>query len=62
MGAGLARPQTQATIQLWQAKALPVAKVQGVPAIVVNGQYLVNTGKVTSMDMLKGLIDHLLSK
>ncbi len=60
--AALARPQTQATIQLWQAKALPVAKVQGVPAIVVNGQYLVNTGKVTSMDMLKGLIDHLLSK
>ncbi|MEF9942680.1 MAG: thiol:disulfide interchange protein DsbA/DsbL [Burkholderiaceae bacterium] len=60
--AALAKPQTQATIKLWQDKALPVAKVQGVPAIVVNGQYLVNTSKVTSMDMLKGLIDHLLAK
>lgn len=60
--AALAKPQTQAMIKLWQDKALPVAKVQGVPAIVVNGQYLVNTSKVTSMDMLKGLIDHLLAK
>ena len=60
--AALASPKTQATIKQWQDRALPVAKVQGVPAIVVNGRYLVNTAKVTSMDMLKTLVDHLLAK
>lgn len=43
-------------------QGLPVAKVKGIPAIVVNGQYLIVTGAVTSMKMLDDLTAELLAK
>ncbi len=37
-------------------------KIQGVPAFVVNGKYLINNKKVRSYDDLKGLIDYLITQ
>lgn len=37
-------------------------KIQGVPAFVVNGKYLINNKNVRSYEDLKGLIDYLISK
>lgn len=39
-----------------------VAKIQGIPAITVNGKYLINTKSISSMEMLKELIAELAAK
>ena len=43
-------------------QGIKVAKVKGIPAIVVNGRYLINTQSITSMKMLDELTAELLSK
>lgn len=43
-------------------QGVEVAKIQGIPAITVNGKYLINTKSITSMDMLKSLISELSQK
>ncbi|MEG2156006.1 MAG: DsbA family protein [Burkholderiaceae bacterium] len=60
--AGLARPDVQALIAQWDAVAVPLAKQHGVPAILVNGQYQVKISRATSVDMLRRLIDFLLTQ
>ena len=39
-----------------------MAKIQGVPAFVVNGKYLIYTAKITSIDAMAQLIEELLKK
>ncbi|MBV7317460.1 thiol:disulfide interchange protein DsbA/DsbL [Shewanella sp. NIFS-20-20] len=51
----------QALIAKWD-RGVEVAKIQGIPAITVNGKYLINTKSIRSMDMLKGLIAELSAK
>lgn len=43
-------------------QGVEVAKIQGIPAITVNGKYLINTKTITSMAMLKSLISELSEK
>lgn len=43
-------------------QGINVAKIQGIPAITVNGKYLINTKTITSMNMLKSLIEELNNK
>ncbi|MCL1038380.1 thiol:disulfide interchange protein DsbA/DsbL [Shewanella submarina] len=43
-------------------QGVEVAKIQGIPAITVNGKYLINTKSIRSMDMLKDLIAELSAK
>ncbi|WP_417347914.1 thiol:disulfide interchange protein DsbA/DsbL [Ferrimonas sp.] len=43
-------------------QGIKVAKVKGIPAIVVNGRYLINTQSITSMKMLDELTAELLTK
>ncbi|MFG0454346.1 thiol:disulfide interchange protein DsbA/DsbL [Shewanella mangrovisoli] len=49
------------TIVKWD-QGLAVAKIQGIPAIVVNGKYLINTKSVRSMQMLDELVAELVAK
>lgn len=60
--AALARPEVAARIARWDAAAQPVARLEGVPAILVNGRYLVKISRATSVDMLRRLIDFLLTQ
>ncbi|QYJ78738.1 thiol:disulfide interchange protein DsbA/DsbL [Shewanella acanthi] len=49
------------TIEKWD-QGLAVAKIQGIPAIVVNGKYLINTKSIRSMPMLDELVAELAAK
>ncbi|GAA4881965.1 thiol:disulfide interchange protein DsbA/DsbL [Ferrimonas pelagia] len=43
-------------------QGVEVAKIQGIPAMVVNGKYLINTAKVRSMTMLDEMVAQLLAE
>ena len=51
----------QDTLKEWEV-SYEVAKVQGVPAFVVNGKYLIKTQAITSMQDLEAKIKFLLKK
>ena len=51
----------QDTLKAWEV-SYEVAKVQGVPAFVVNGKYLIKTQAITSMQDLEAKIKFLLKK
>ena len=53
--------KVKSTIEKWD-QGVNVAKIQGIPAITVNGKYLINTKTIKSMDMLKSLITELNNK
>lgn len=46
--------------KLWEP-GNEIAKIQGVPAFVVNGKYLIKTDKITSLTMFNDLVNYLLS-
>lgn len=54
-------PKVTQLITKWD-QGVAVAKIQGIPAITVNGKYLINTKSIRSMDMLKELIAELSNK
>ncbi|QIZ77659.1 thiol:disulfide interchange protein DsbA/DsbL [Ferrimonas lipolytica] len=53
--------EVKATLTEWD-QGVDVAKVKGIPAIVVNGKYLINTSSIRSMTMLDELTAELLKK
>lgn len=55
------KPEVLALIEKWD-RGVEVAKIQGIPAITVNGKYLINTKSITDMEMLKSLIAELSKK
>lgn len=57
----LALPETQARLTEWE-KAIDIAKVQGVPAYVVNGKYLLYTKNIKSIDSMVQAIKDLAAK
>lgn len=59
--AALKEPAVQETLEKWKA-AYDVAKIQGVPAYVVNGKYLIYTKSIKSIDAMADLIRELASK
>lgn len=59
--AGLADPKVVELLKKWD-ESYDVAKIQGVPAFVVNGKYLIQTAKITSIDGMADLIKELLAK
>lgn len=59
---GLKDPAVQKMLSQWKASAYPVAKLQGVPAYVVNGKYLIMTKSIKSIDSMAELIKELATK
>ena len=59
--AAKASPKAKALVGEWEA-AYEVAKIQGVPAFVVNGKYLILTKSITSVDGMAELIAELAKK
>ena len=59
--AAKASPKTRALVGEWEA-AYEIAKIQGVPAFVVNGKYLILTKSITSVDGMADLIAELAKK
>lgn len=53
--------EVQSLLAKWD-QGVAVAKIKGIPAIVVDGKYLINTQSVTSMKMLDELTAELLEK
>ncbi len=54
-------PEVQELLKKWD-QGVAVAKIQGIPAIVVNGKYLINTKSIRSMKMLDELVAELAAK
>ena len=54
-------PKVKAMIERWE-QSYPIAKIQGVPAYVVNGKYLLMTKNITSIDGMVANIKELSSK
>lgn len=54
-------PEVQKTLTKWDL-GNEVAKIQGIPAIVVNGKYLINTKSIRNMKMLDEMIAELAAK
>ncbi|MDT3306697.1 thiol:disulfide interchange protein DsbA/DsbL [Shewanella sp. SP1S2-4] len=54
-------PEVKALLTKWD-QGVAVAKIQGIPAIVVNGKYLINTKSIRSMQMLDELVAELVAK
>ncbi|WP_169755049.1 thiol:disulfide interchange protein DsbA/DsbL [Campylobacter curvus] len=57
----LENPKVKELLSKWDA-AYEVAKIQGVPAFVVNGKYLIYTKSISSIDGMAALIEELLKK
>ncbi|MDO5046389.1 thiol:disulfide interchange protein DsbA/DsbL [Campylobacter sp.] len=57
----LENPKVAQLLKKWD-ESYDVAKIQGVPAFVVNGKYLVYTSTITSIDGFASLIEELLKK
>ena len=55
-------PKVQALVKSWKDCTYDVAKVQGVPAFVVNGKYLLKTASITSIDSMVDNIRELSKK
>ncbi|MCF0254059.1 MAG: thiol:disulfide interchange protein DsbA/DsbL [Duodenibacillus sp.] len=54
-------PEVKATIEAWEV-SYPIAKIQGVPAYVVNGKYLMYTKNISSLDKMVENIKELSAK
>ncbi|MDL2197303.1 thiol:disulfide interchange protein DsbA/DsbL [Shewanella algae] len=54
-------PEVQQLLNKWD-RGVEVAKIQGIPALVVNGKYLINTKSIRSMQMLDELVAELAAK
>lgn len=54
-------PRVKALIERWEI-SYPIAKVQGVPAYVVNGKYLMMTKNISSLDGMVNTIKELSAK
>lgn len=54
-------PRVQELLNNWQI-AYEVAKIQGVPAFVVNGQYLIYTKNIRSIESMADLVRELAAK
>ncbi len=61
LAAAKARPEVQKLLAEWEA-SYEVAKIQGVPAFVVNGKYLILTKSIASIDGMVQTIVELSSK
>ncbi|CAD7288132.1 Thiol:disulfide interchange protein DsbL [Campylobacter majalis] len=59
--AALGSQKVKSLLTKWD-ESYDVAKIQGVPAFVVNGKYLIMTAKITSIDQMANLIEELLKK
>ena len=59
--AGLKDPKVQALLKDWEA-SYEIATIQGVPAFVVNGKYLIYTKSIASLDDLQNKIKTLLAQ
>lgn len=59
--AGLKDEKVQALLKEWEA-SYEIASVQGVPAFVVNGKYLIYTKSIVSLDDLQDKIKTLLAQ
>ncbi|PSM53113.1 protein disulfide oxidoreductase [Campylobacter blaseri] len=57
----LENPKVTELLKKWD-ESYDVAKIQGVPAFVVNGKYLVYTASIKSVNGFKDLIEELLKK
>lgn len=57
----LSNPKVVELLKKWD-ESYDVAKIQGVPAFVVNGKYLIKTSSITSIDQMVTLIEELLKK
>ena len=57
-----ADPKVQALVKSWKDCSYDVAKIQGVPAFVVNGKYLLRTASITSIDSMVENIRELAKK
>ena len=55
-------PKVQALVKSWKDCTYDVAKIQGVPAFVVNGKYLLKTASITSIDSMVENIRELAKK
>ncbi len=57
----LTNPKVTELLKKWD-ESYDVAKIQGVPAFVVNGKYLIMTKSISSLDGMAALIEELLKK
>lgn len=57
----LASARVQEILKTW-GESYDVAKIQGVPAFVVNGKYLIMTKSISSIDGMAQLVEELLKK
>lgn len=57
----LENPKVAELLKKWD-ESYEAAKIQGVPAFVVNGKYLIYTSAITSVDGFASLIEELLKK
>ncbi|MBW3517186.1 thioredoxin domain-containing protein [Shewanella sp. NKUCC05_KAH] len=55
-------PEVKALLNKWDNAGVEIAKIQGIPALVVNGKYLIKTSKISSMTMLDDLVKELSTK
>ena len=53
--------RAQEILKIWD-ESYDVAKIQGVPAFVVNGKYLIMTKSINSLDGMTQLVEELLKK
>jgi len=56
-----ATPEVKALMAKWD-QGVEIAKIQGIPALVVNGKYLIHTKAIKSQEMLSDLVAELLHK
>lgn len=54
-------PEVKQLLAKWD-QGIAIAKIQGIPALVVNGKYLINTKSIRSMPMLDEMILELSKK
>lgn len=55
-------PKVETLVKRWADNSYDVAKIQGVPAFVVNGKYLIYTKNIRSVDAMADLVKELASK
>ncbi|HCT3926928.1 TPA: thiol:disulfide interchange protein DsbA/DsbL [Citrobacter koseri] len=55
-------PDVQAMLSRWNEYAYDIAKIQGVPAFVVNGKYLILTKSIRSVESMADLVKTLAKK
>lgn len=60
--AALNTPAVQEKLAFWEANAYEAAKIQGIPAYVVSGKYLVNASSASSIKQLAEMIKELVEK